>query len=114
MRSLITLPAGRKARFALVAVWFVAIFAIFGADLPAKFTDAENNESSSYLPGDAESTLALERTEQLTDGEQAGIVVVYRRDGGLTAADRNQVRDEISRLNSEIEGVSEPFVRGPI
>ncbi len=113
MRSLITLPAGRKARFALVAVWFVAIFAIFSADLPAKFTDAENNESSSYLPGDAESTLALERTEQLTDGEQAGIVIVYRRDGGLTAADRNQVRDDISRLNSEIEGVSEPFVRGP-
>ncbi len=114
MRSLIMLPAGRKARFAIVAIWFVAIFAIFGADLPAKFSEAENNESSSFLPGDAESTLALEQTEQLTDGEQAGIVIVYRRDGGLTPADRKQVEADVEDLNASVEGVSEPFTVGPV
>lgn len=112
MRRLITLPAGRKARFAVVAAWLIAIFAILGANLPGKFADAENNESSSYLPGDAESTLALEQTEKLTDGEQAGIVIVYRREGGLTAADRAQIKADVATLNQDISGVSEPFRLG--
>ena len=57
-------------------------------NLPGKFSDAERNDSSSYLPGDAESTRALEATKELTEGEQAAMVIVYRREGGLTAADR--------------------------
>ena len=112
MRSLLAFPAGRKARFALVAAWVAAIFAVIGAGLPGKFTEAENNESSSYLPGDAESTRALERAEELTGGEQAGIVIVYRREGGLTPADRRQIRSEVERLNREVEGTSQPFAIG--
>ncbi len=112
MSRLIVFPAGKRARYLIVAAWIVAIFAIIGANLPGKFTDAENNESSSYLPGDAESTLALERSEQLTDGEQAAIVIVYRREGGLTKADRVQIRSDVRALNSDVQGVSEPFVEG--
>ena len=111
--SLFTFPTGRTTRWIVVAVWFIALFAIFGLNLPGKFSDAENNESSSYLPGDAESTLALEKTEQLTDGEQAGVVIVYRREGGLTAEDRQRIAEDIKTLNQEIEGVSEPFEAGP-
>ena len=96
----------------MVVVWFAAIFAIFGLNLPGKFSDAENNESSSYLPADAESTLALEKTEQLTDGEQAGVVIVYRREGGLSAADMRRVEADTETLNAEIEGVSSPFEVG--
>ena len=44
----------------------MAIFACFGFNLPGKFSDAERNDSSSYLPGDAESTRALEATKRLT------------------------------------------------
>jgi len=113
MKRFITFPAGRKARFAIVAIWLIAIVGIGAANLPGKFTEAENNESSSYLPGDAESTLALEKTEKLTDGEQAGLVIAYSRDGGLTAADRRQLGQDLATLNSpEVEGFSEPFVAG--
>lgn len=112
MGNALTFPTGKHARFAVVGVWLVAIFAILGTNLPGKFTDAENNESSSYLPGDAESTLALERTEALTDGEQAGIVIVYEREGGLTAADRERIETDVATLNAEVEGVSVPFVIG--
>ena len=96
-------------RWVIVALWFAAILAIFGANIPGKFADAENNESISYLPADAESTRALDKVERLTDGEQAGIVIVYRRDGGLTAADRRQIREDVRTLNSEVQGVSQPF-----
>ncbi len=93
----------------MVGVWFVAIFAIFGGNIPGKFADAENNESSSYLPADAESTRALNQVEQLTDGEQAGIVIVYRREGGLTEADRQRIQKDLAELNGEVEGTSRPF-----
>ena len=47
--------------------------------------------TSALLPGDAESTKALEITEELNDGEKAPTVIVYRRDGGLTEADKQAI-----------------------
>ena len=62
LSSLLSFSAGKKARWFVVIAWFVAIFAIFGTNIPGKFSDAENNESASYLPGDAEATALLSRT----------------------------------------------------
>jgi len=112
LSSLLSFSAGKKARWFVVIAWFVAIFAIFGTNIPGKFSDAENNESVSYLPGDAEATKALDKVSALTDGEQAGIVIVYRRADGLTAADKQQVKTDIADLNENVEGVSEPFRLG--
>ena len=61
------------------------------ANLPGKFTDAEKNESTSFLPGDAESTKALQATEDLQGGELAPAVIVYRRASGLTPADLQKI-----------------------
>ena len=70
--SFFTFPAGRRAKWIVFAIWFVAIFVAAGpANLPAKFEDAESNEATSYLPGDAESTKALDATESLQNGEIA-------------------------------------------
>ena len=68
-RSIFAFAAGRRAKWVVFAVWLVGIFIAAGpANLPGKFTDAENNESTSYLPGDAESTGALAATEKLQGG----------------------------------------------
>ncbi len=101
-------------RWAIVLIWFAAIFAAFSFNIPGKFADAENNESVSYLPDDAESTRALEQVERLTDGEQVGIVIVYSREGGLTGADRRQIRSDVAELNAEVEGTSAPFALAQI
>ena len=108
-KPLLTFPAGHIARWLVVVVWFAAMFAIFVFNVPGQFSDAENNESSSYLPADAESTRALEQVKQLTDGEQAGMVIVYRREGGLTSADQKRIKSDVAELNSEVEGTSQPF-----
>ena len=50
-----------------------------------KFEDAQENESTSFLPGDAESVKALEAIERFPGGEVAPAVTVIERDGGLTA-----------------------------
>jgi len=101
-RSLLTLAAGRRAKWVVFAVWFVAIFAAAGpANLPGKFEDAESNEATSYLPGDAESTAALEATDSLQDGELAPAVVIFRRESGLTAADRRTIVEDVGQMTEK-------------
>lgn len=99
MSRFLTLPAGRRAKWVFFAVWIVAVMGIAGGDLFTKFSDAEKNESTSFLPGDAESTKALDVTKRLQGGEQAATVIVYRREGGLTAADRSRIVADTARLN---------------
>src|ERR671914_1277947 len=90
-RSIFAVPAGSRAKWVVFAVWVVGIFIAAGpANLPAKFTDAEENESTSFLPGDAESTKALTASEELQGGELAPAVIVYRREAGHTPAHRHK------------------------
>ena len=99
MSALLARAAQPRTRLIIIGIWLVAVFACFGFNLPGKFSDAERNDSSSYLPGDAEATRALEATKDLTEGEQAAVVIVYRREGGLTAADRAKVARDVVSLN---------------
>jgi len=101
-RSLFSFPAGRRAKWVVFGIWLVAIFLATGPlNLPAKFSDAEENESTSFLPGDAESTKALEATEELQGGELASAVIVFRRESGLTAADRRQIQADVLALTEQ-------------
>jgi putative drug exporter of the RND superfamily len=98
--SLLTFAAGRRAKWIVFAVWLVAIFIAAGpANLPGKFEDAENNEATSYLPGSAESTAALEATDELQGGELAPAVIVYRRESGLSAADRRTIVEDVEAMS---------------
>jgi RND superfamily putative drug exporter len=100
--SMFTFAAGRKAKWIVFAVWFIAIFVAAGpANLPAKFEDAESNEATSYLPGDAESTKALDATESLQKGEIAPAVIIYRRESGLTPADQRTIVKDVGRMTGE-------------
>jgi RND superfamily putative drug exporter len=106
-RSIFAFAARRRAKWVVFAVWLVGIFIAAGpANLPGKFSDAENNESTSFLPGDAESTEALDATEELQGGELAPAVIVYRRASGLTPADLQKIQQDVRRLTQErFEGV---------
>lgn len=97
--SYFTFPAGRRAKWIVFAVWFAVIFIAAGpANLPKKFEDAESNEATSYLPGSAESTKALNATESLQKGEIAPAVIVYSRESGLTPADKREITENIEEM----------------
>src|SRR5918998_4951458 len=102
MARLLTLPSGRTARWWIAAIWLAVFVGSIAANLPGRYADAENNESTTFLPGDAESTKVLGITEELQGGEQAPIVIVYRREGGLTPADRQRVEADRTELNQAI------------
>ncbi len=101
LRRLGGLPGTRVGKWVVLVAWLVILFAAF---TPAgQFEDAQENESTSFLPGDAESTKVLEQLEQFQDesGEQADAVIVYARDGGLTAADRATIAEDRASLNRD-------------
>ena len=100
MSRLLTFPANRIVKWIILAAWIVAMVGVFYFDLPAKYADAEKNDSTSFLPGDAESTKALEAVERLQGGEKAAAVLVYRRDGGLTATDRRLIAEDREAFNA--------------
>ncbi|HEY6731723.1 MAG TPA: MMPL family transporter [Solirubrobacterales bacterium] len=100
--SFFTFPAGRRSKWVVFAVWFFAIFVAAGpAGLPEKFEEAENNEATSYLPGDAESTAALNATEELQNGEIAPAVVIFRRESGLTPGDFKTIEETVGKMASK-------------
>ena len=99
MANVFSFSSGPRAKWVVFFVWIVAVIGCNVAGLPEKFTDAEENESSSFLPADAESTKALAITEELNDGDVAPTVIVYRRGGGLTPADRSKIEEDTGKLN---------------
>ena len=116
MASLLASFSGRRAKWLIAAVWLLATFASFAANLPGKFTDAENNESTSFLPGDAESTKALALTERFQGGELAPLVIVYRRERGLNRSDLAKIagdRAALNRLNLRATSKFGPPQRSP-
>ena len=99
--SLFTVAAGRRSKWVVFAIWFAVIFIASAANLPGKFEDAESNEATSYLPGDAESTAALKATEALQKGELAPAVIVFRRESGLTPADYRAIVEDVGRMTEK-------------
>ncbi|WP_370152295.1 MMPL family transporter [Streptacidiphilus sp. EB129] len=85
-RRLAALPCGRRGKWVVLAVWIVLLLAL--GPLAGKLTNAEDNQSSSWLPGSAESTQVLNLQGQFSSTQSAPAVVLYVRDSGITAADR--------------------------
>jgi putative drug exporter of the RND superfamily len=101
-RSIFAVATGRRSKWVVFLIWLIGIFIAVGpAQLPTKFSDAENNESTSFLPGDAESTKTLTATEDLQGGELAPAVIVYSRQSGLTPADFTKIRDDVAKLTTK-------------
>jgi RND superfamily putative drug exporter len=112
--NLFSVPAGRTAKWVVFFVTLV-VFAGF-ASQAGKFEQAQKNETSSFLPGSAESVKALKQIERFPGGEQAPAVIVYERSSGLTGADKRRIQATADKLNSDrkpLVGEAQPPVFSP-
>lgn len=85
-----TFSSTRWGKLVVFAVWVVAVAAVSSS--AAKFEDAQKNEATSFLPGDAESTQVLDVLDELGQGDVAEAVVGFSRATGLTPADKQAVQ----------------------
>src|SRR3954470_4072491 len=99
LMDLFALPAGRTAKWVVFLVTLV-VFAGF-ASQGGKFERAQKNETSSFLPGSAESVKALKQIERFPGGEEAPAVIVYERPSGLTGADKRRIQETVGKLNAD-------------
>src|SRR3954453_9922577 len=96
--NLFTLPAGRAAKWIVFAVTFLGFSAF--ASLGGKFEDAQKNETSSFLPGSAESVKTLKAIERFPGGEVAPAVIVYERASGLTEGGKGRISEPVGERNA--------------
>ena len=64
----------------------------------AKLADVEDNETVNWLPGSAESTQALEKVTAFRSDTTLDAVIVYERDGGITADDVAAAQADIAEF----------------
>ncbi|MFE7765493.1 MMPL family transporter [Streptomyces sp. NPDC057438] len=106
------LVCGRRAKWVVLGLWLVVLFVV--APFATKLTDAQDNDAASWLPGSAESTQVLEISEGFRP-EQIPAVVVYARDGGLTAEDRAAIETDVRELKGlTAHGIIGDQTRGPV
>ena len=80
------LVSGRWSKWVVLALWIVVLAA--GAPLAGKLSGVEKNDNSAWLPGNAEATKVSDLQKQFQPDDIAPALIVYERDGGITAADR--------------------------
>ncbi|MER8087502.1 MMPL family transporter [Streptomyces sp. NPDC058316] len=76
----------RVLPWAILALWVAAI--ALAGPLAGKLGGVQTNRAVDYLPASADSTQVAKIQDELPGGEATELVLVYHRDGGLTAADR--------------------------
>lgn len=102
MGPITTGTRGRRAvPWAVAGLWVVALVLLL--PLTGKFADVQQNRAVDYLPAGADSTQVARVQDELPGGESTDLVVVYHRDGGLTAADRKTATAQIADVQREFE-----------
>jgi RND superfamily putative drug exporter len=113
LATLAALITGRRTKWAVLVVWIVAFAGL--QPLGSKLSDETNDDTQSFLPASAESTKVVDiLDEEFPGGETTQGVIVYQREGGLTAADQKAIVADAKALqalpDSELPLVEPPTV----
>ena len=96
-RRIASLPSGRRTKWVVLGFW-IAVFAVAGP-LAGKLNSAQQNDSSAWLPHNAESTQVVELAKQFSPSDIFPALVVYERTGGtITPADQAKVAADVKRF----------------
>ncbi|MGO4429748.1 MMPL family transporter, partial [Streptomyces sp. MCAF7] len=80
----------------VIAVWALVLLA--AVPFAGKLGDVKRDTAVDYLPASADSTQVAKLQAALPGGDTTDLVLVYRRDGGLTAADREAAAAQVARV----------------
>ena len=91
----------------MIAVWIVLLALLAGPG--GKLADETNDQTEGFLPASAESTAVLNLlNDRFEGGETTEALVVYRRPGGLTAADRRKIELDARRAAQRLPTMGLP------
>jgi RND superfamily putative drug exporter len=101
---------GRVSKWIVLGLWIIGVVVL--GSFAGKLTEVQNNEAASWLPGNAESTRALEKMEPFQDPNAIPTTVVYENEDGFSPADVATMQEHATELQAmdDVEGK----VIGPI
>ena len=105
---------GPVTKWLVLGFWILVVVGAtaFAGPFGSKLSNVQNNEASSWLPQNAESTRALDRLAAFQDPNALPTVVVYVRRSGLTPKDLAAMKAQTADFQ-RLHGVSGRVV-GPI
>ncbi|HLN78333.1 MAG TPA: MMPL family transporter [Nocardioidaceae bacterium] len=106
---------GRSKRWILPAA-VVLLWLFIGGPLGSfagKLSSVQENDNAAFLPKNAESTVASNQYTKFVGSESVPAIVVFERDGGLTAADQQAISGLVEEIK-QVEHVDAQGVVGPI
>jgi putative drug exporter of the RND superfamily len=110
-RRIASLPSGRWTKWVILGFW-IAVVAVAGP-LAGKLNSAQQNDASSWLPHNAESTQVVDLAKKFTPSDVFPVLVVYERTGGpVTAADQAKVTADMRQF-AGVQDVTGKLI-GPI
>ncbi|MGI9156149.1 MAG: MMPL family transporter [Marmoricola sp.] len=94
---------GPLTKWIVLALWIIAVGGL--GSFAGKLTNVEDNQASSWLPGNAESTRALDKLAPFQDPNSIPTVVVYQaRSGTLTPANLAAAKSAAAKI-ADLKGV---------
>jgi RND superfamily putative drug exporter len=101
MSRLASFVTGRRTKWVVIAFWLVAAAALGGVG--SKLADVTSDDTSSFLPDDADSTKVQALLKDRFPGGETSIgLIVYRRAGGLTEADQRRIAADAAKVDDTI------------
>jgi putative drug exporter of the RND superfamily len=88
---------GRVTKVVVAVAWIV-VAVVMGGLFSSKLSGVQDNQTSSWLPGSAESTKALDKLAPFQSQNDIPTVLVYEKDSGLTKADRAAIGQRLDRV----------------
>jgi putative drug exporter of the RND superfamily len=109
LRSLASIVAGRRSKWAILVIWVIAAVAM--QPLGQKLSDATTDDTESFLPHDAESTEVVRELDRNFPAKETALaLVVYQNDNGLTPANKARIAADARAIEAEPNTV--PLVKG--
>ena len=108
MGRVFELASRSRAKWAIALIWLIVAAA--AGSVAGRFQSAQRNDTTSYLPGDAESSRALEVIKRASGGaEVTATVVVFARSGGLSGSDLALIAGDEQALTARLPRDSIPL-----
>jgi putative drug exporter of the RND superfamily len=100
LRALAAFASGRRTKWIVIAVWLVAL--VIAMPLGSKLQDETTDDTESFLPDSAESTEVVRKLDQdFPAGETTTGLIVYQREGGLTAVDKRKIAADARAVEAD-------------
>jgi putative drug exporter of the RND superfamily len=99
LRRLARVVTGRQTKWFVLVAWILAL--VITQPIGSKLSDVTTDDTESFLPASAESTEVVRLlNSDFPQGETDTGIVVYKRAGGLTAADKQTIAADAQAIQA--------------